>query len=50
VLANLTRDAKVHAAAPQWRLPNPDGCATLGVNKANCLWWGFPRQQLSGSE
>ena len=38
------------AAAPRWRLPNPDGCATLGVNKANCFWWGFTRQQLSGSE
>jgi hypothetical protein len=34
--ANPTADAKVSAAATQWRLSNPDGCATLGGNKANC--------------
>ena len=37
LLANPTTDAKVPAAATQWRLSNPDGCATLGGgNKANC--------------
>jgi hypothetical protein len=36
LLANPTTDAKVRAAATQWRLSNPDGCATLGGNKANC--------------
>jgi hypothetical protein len=36
LLANPTTDAKVSAAATQWRLSNPDGCATLGGNKANC--------------
>jgi hypothetical protein len=35
LLANPT-DAKVPAAATQWRLSNPDGCATLGGNEANC--------------
>ncbi|WP_029586049.1 hypothetical protein [Bradyrhizobium sp. URHD0069] len=28
--------AKVSVAATQWRLSNPDGCATLGGNRANC--------------
>jgi hypothetical protein len=36
LLANPTADAKVSAAATQWRLSNPDGCATPGGNKANC--------------
>jgi hypothetical protein len=36
LLANPTTDAKVSAAATQWRLSNPDGCATLGANRANC--------------
>ena len=36
LLANPTTDAKVPAAATQWRRSNPDGCATLGGNKANC--------------
>jgi len=36
LLANPTTDAKVSAAATQWRLSNPDACATLGGNKANC--------------
>jgi len=31
LLANPTTDA-----ATQWRLSNPDGCATPGGNKANC--------------
>ena len=36
VLANPEEATKVSAAATQWRLSNPDGCATLGGNKANC--------------
>jgi hypothetical protein len=37
LLANPTTDAKVPAAATRWRVSNPDGCATLGGNKANCI-------------
>ena len=36
LLANPSRDPSVPAAATQWRLSNPDGCATLGGNRANC--------------
>jgi hypothetical protein len=36
LLANPSPDQSVPAAATQWRLSNPDGCATLGGNRANC--------------
>lgn len=35
--ANPSVDAKVSAAATQWRLSNSDGCTSLGGNTANCF-------------
>ena len=35
--ANPEEAAKESAAATQWRLSNPDGCASLGGNTTNCF-------------
>lgn len=37
LVANPSESAKVSAAVMRWRFSNPDDCATLGGNSANCF-------------